>query len=63
MIASMVSAKGGPISVVSGWLGKRGFGNGSHFSKRAQQRYPLKHYLACRGWCDRMTVTSLGATC
>ena len=38
MITSMVSAMGGPISlIVNGCLGGNGFGNGSHFSSYAQQ--------------------------
>ena len=49
MITSMVSAMGGPMSlIVSGCLdgsgvgcGESGFGNDSHFSRYAQQRYSL----------------------
>ena len=49
MITSMVSAMGGPMSlIVSGCLGgsgvgcgESGFGNNSHFSRYAQQRYSL----------------------
>ena len=40
MITFSISATRGPmLLMVSGLLGESGFGNGSHFSKRARHRY------------------------
>ena len=44
MITSMVSAMGGPISlIVSGCLGGSGLGTGSHSSRYARQQYSPRH--------------------
>ena len=41
-------------------LGGSVFGNGSYFSKCAQQRYPLRHYRAYKRWYDRTIAILLG---
>ena len=61
MITFAISAMRGPMSlIVRGFLGESGFGNGSHFSRCAQQQYPLRHYRACKWWCDRTIAILLG---
>ena len=61
MITFAISAMKGPILlIVSGHLGESGFGNESHFSKCAQQRYSLSHCRARKRWCDRKTTILLG---
>ena len=61
MITFAISAMEGPMSlIVSGHLGENGFGNGSHFSRCARQRYSLRHCRACKRWCDRTTAILLG---
>ena len=57
IITFSLSAKRGPMLMnLNGFLGKSGFGNGSHYSKCVRQQSFLRFYRTLKWRCDRACV-------